>query len=268
MRKTGLLFTLIAVSAFLVQGTCFADMNAAGIVSEFNALNGGKGIKFSITDNYGSEKTINLSSGTAAPASFGAYTLEKDTGGARSFNSFCVETAQPLSSAVSYGVLNYANNKTTNSTGTSLNLGVAKLYRDFATGTLDNYTYAASGRSTSASFLQTAIWALLGMTSASWSTNPYLKGLLDLNEDKDHWMQSYDPNQYYNEVGNFSIFVLQITTTGGAAVQDFIYITPTSSSNVPEPATIALWIAGSTGAFGIGARRKFPAVKRIFRLFT
>ncbi|MCL2348491.1 MAG: PEP-CTERM sorting domain-containing protein [Planctomycetaceae bacterium] len=267
MRKTSLLFTLMAACAFFVQGTCFADMNAAGIVTQFNALNGGKGIQFSITGNYGYEKGLNITAGTTAP-NLNAF-VSGNTSGTNFFDSFCVETSQALSSATSYGVLNYANNKTTNSTGTALNLGVAKLYKEFATGTLANYAYGSSAsRSTSASDLQTAIWALLGMTTANWTTNTFLSGLLAINSDQNYWKQTYDPNQFYNEIGNYSIFVIQITTTAGAAVQDFLYITQANNSSVPEPATLALWVLGSAGALGIGARRKFPAAKRVFQLFA
>ncbi|MCL2349825.1 MAG: hypothetical protein FWC50_16365, partial [Planctomycetaceae bacterium] len=214
----------MAACAFLVQGTCFADMNAAGIVTQFNAQNAGKGALFTITGNYGYEKGINIAAGTPVP-NLNAY-VQGNTAGTTSFESFCVESSQALSSATSYGVLNYANNKTTNSTGTSLNLGVAKLYKDFATGTLANYAYGTGSRSTSATDLQTAIWALLGMTTANWSTNTFLNGLLAINSSQAYWQQAYDPNQFYNEIGNYSIFVMQITTTAGAAVQDFLYITP------------------------------------------
>jgi hypothetical protein len=97
------------------------------------------------------------------------------------FQSFCLEKDEYVSLP---GVYNYQINSAAVGGGVSggspdpLSMGTAWLYSQFAMGTLANYTYAGSGRTTSAGKLQATIWWLEGELGDPGSANIFRQMVL------------------------------------------------------------------------------------------
>jgi len=66
----------------------------------------------------------------------------------------------------------------------------------------------------------------------------------------------YKPDAYYEEIGDYSVFVMDVYLGNGDVSQDFIYIAKVNGvPHLPEPATILLWTLGTAGAFGYARKR-------------
>ena len=262
MKKLIKIFTPILLVLFFVTGERIvkADLNASQIATQINAMNGGKGLVTTFNTNSltTSESIFTTASGYANPDT-SAYGSQ--AAGSNYFKSFCVEPNVYIydNEKVSMTV-NYANGKTVTTSGLALTLGAAKLYKDFATMALGNYDYSnASGQlANNATQLTTAIHVLIGAaTIANWSQNIYLSQLLAINSQQSYWTATYDPGRQYAEVGNYSVFVLNISDfTTGVDCQDHLFLVKTSGSSAPEPASLILWGLGSLGVFGVSFARK------------
>lgn len=257
--KTTQFFSL--TTAFLLAtlgfaGIANADMNAQSIVNQFNAASGGSTMQFSYGSNYEIKLTQRAGYGFADTSAY----ANGVTGGSNYYHTFCVEPTQGVSTNMS-ATLNYANNKSTTTSGHSLSVGAAYLYSQFAAGTLSGYTYtASSARSTSNSYLRDAIRGLMGVSTMNWN-NTFANVLLQINSDKSFWSQTYNPNTYYDVIGNYSVFVMTSYNSGGGAGQDFLYVAKANpSSDVPEPASVLLWGLGSFGV--LAARRRAKQRRR------
>jgi len=248
-------FLAVALS---FQNSVKADMNAQAIVDQFNSASGGTKMSFSYGYNY----EVQISQNGSGFADTSAYE-QGVTGGSNYYRTFCV---QPNVGAYQnmQATLNYENGRSTTTSGHFLTIGAAYLYSQFAAGTLDGYEYAeTSARTTSNSNLMSAIRYLMGIyTPLDWD-NPFMDLLLSINGSKTFWTTEYDPNQYYDVIGNYSVFVMNNSEVGGSGRdgQDFLYVANATDSVVPEPATLLLWGLGSLGAFGIARKRK-PQVKK------
>ena len=249
------LFALLVAAS--ISGTSFADLNANDIVSRFNAMNGGTGARFTVTSPDG----LNLLTSATGyeNVDISAYTTAASTGGTTSgntwFKSFCVEPSVAIGTT-SIAKLNYSGGQTKNSSGVALVLGAAYLYKQYATGNLAGFTYP--GTSGVNGTLSNAIRVLLGYTQlTNWSTNTFLNHLLTINSSKTYWTASYDPGKYYNEIGEYSVFVMNMESTTGINRQDFMYLAKATNSNdVPEPASILFWSFTGLGLAGSSWARK------------
>ena len=257
MKRVRFIFSAIVILsvAISVQGFVKADMNAQAIVDQFNSTSGGTSMKF----KYGTNYEVHLTQVTGFGfADTSAYS-QGVTGGNGYFRTLCVEPTVGAYATME-ATLNYVNGTSSTSNGYSLTIGAAYLYSQFAAGTLGVYSYEnTSARTSSSSNLTQAIRILMGITiAANWSANPFLKHLLEINNDMAYWTELYDPNQYYEIIGDYSVFVMNNTEAGtGRDGQDFLYVAKaTNSSNVPEPATLLLWGLGSLGAIGIAGKRR------------
>ena len=246
-KQFGLSFTAILVLiAFGVSA--YADMNAGEIVGNFNSMNGGLGFRFeSVISNPLVTATTQVGS-TNVDISAYAAGRAGTTSGRTYFTTFCV---QPDHIAVSPGVgklsFNTTNGQTVNSSGIALSLGAATLYKQYATGEI---TIA------NVELFRTALRVLNGNEVLSnWSTNMYLAGLAG---NRDYWTQKYDARQRYDEIGDYCVFVMQVTTPAGAPGQDFLYIANATftTTGVPEPATMLLWAIGGIGFAGASRIRR------------
>lgn len=250
MKKIRILsWTLMTVVTFILSvQSVKADLNAQAIVDRFNASSGGTMLQ--ATAYYSAEMKILKQNGYGF-ADTSAY-QQGVTATSEYFNTFCVEPN------VTYGKmatakLNYQNGKSTTSNGYSLTIGAAYLYSQFAAGTLDNYRFSnLTARYDDEVILNKAIQQLMKITNDtnSWASNVFLKALLTINMDKDFWLQTYDPNRYYDVIGDYSVFVMNCYQANGSDSQDFLYVAKASPSqgDVPEPATVGLWLLGLGGA--------------------
>ncbi|MCL2623674.1 MAG: PEP-CTERM sorting domain-containing protein [Planctomycetaceae bacterium] len=257
MKKIRFLPLAIALCVITMSPQSFvkADMNAQAIVDQFNSASGGSKMQFVYGTNYEVNLKQYSSSGFADTSAYAPGV----TGGSNYFRTFCVQPNVGVYTNME-ATLNYVNGKSSTTSGHFLTLGAAYLYSQFATGTLQGYNYAeTSARSTSSSNLLTAIRALMSITIVSnWSANPFLNQLLLSNSDRDYWTSAYDPNQYYDIIGNYSVFVMNNNEIGtNRDGQDFLYVVATNpSSDIPEPATLFLWGLGGLGVIGAARRRK------------
>ncbi|MDR3111268.1 MAG: PEP-CTERM sorting domain-containing protein [Planctomycetaceae bacterium] len=241
-------------SAGMVTGV----LDAASVVNNFNSMNGGTGLNFIVKGgDSGASRLDNIKGKEFADTS--AYHRSKGIT-QKEFTylySFCVEP-NVKSHDESLGKLNYANGKSQTTSGNALTVGAAYLYTMFATNQLSGYDYNSVGA---------AIRYLIGDPNTGEGLSSALNDLLrGTNSDMDYWTQAYDPNNFYSEIGDYSVFVMNVTskTPGAMGVnsQDRLYVAsaanpyappepPTNAT--PEPASILIF---GLGAVGLGLIRK------------
>ena len=245
---------LVCLGTLTLQQAARADLTVGDIVSQFNGLNGGRGYMFTYS-SVSNEGQMKLTGTTMPPTT--AYA--SSTSGANYFNSYCVEEGTSITNNAQYSAqLNYSGNSTKNSTGNALTLGAAYLYQQYAAGTPAGFNY--SNRAASAAALQSAMHILTTQPYTSWgNSNTFLNQLLAQNTQA-YWLQAYDPGTRYNEIGDYSVFVMQVKSiTGTGDYQDFVYVAKVAgppSNDVPEPATMLLWLTGGLSALGFGYAKK------------
>ena len=187
------------------------------------------------------------------------------------YSTFCIAPNVNIMYGASAEIkLNYVNGKSTTSDNHVLSLGAATLYARFASGTLTPYHYGYSAtdvaeRATSAVALRDAIRFLIGAGTAGdiSGTNVFVKYLLNENSDLTHWTSIYDPNELYSEVGDYAVFVMNVTQNGSPA-QDLLYVSkiivsPPPPPVVPEPATVLIWSLGGLGMVCTAWRKRHLA---------
>lgn len=244
------------VLTFLVN-TAHADFQIADRVSEFNAMNIGKGISLVPTRVkllYEISLSTPVEQKNLPEWIWDAY-HEETTGYADKrfyFETFCVEPTSPVHwNNATYGYLSYANNGTFTTTGDALTLGVATLYAKFANGTLFDYDY--SNPSYTSASLQYLITGFQEGTVLNLfqQKNLFADYLLTINSDISYWLNSYDPAKRYGEIGDYSVFVLQMSKPMNLTnesrmiptdLQDMLYVMKHDPVMVPEPATAFFWL--------------------------
>ena len=267
MTKTRL-FPMTA--SMILLGLCFSNSNIFAdfsqiqeYVTNYNSHERGSGYRFQIGIDYGyssvngsyyqGETRVNFIDGTP---DLSAYSSK--TSGSNFFQTFCIQTSEYVELNRDYlSQLNLSGSAAGASTVTKglgssiVTEGTALLYRLFATGELNyDYTYG-SGRAGDALALQAAFWKLQGqtienigvLTSSDWSSNKYLAYLATVDPNKD-WLASYDPSK---DTSGYAVLAMQNTDAKLLGAQDFLYLVQNPSSDVPEPATVALWLAAIGG---------------------
>jgi PEP-CTERM putative exosortase interaction domain len=266
------------MASMIILGLCFSSSNLFAdfgqvqqFVKDYNGHNDGTGYKFRIaTDSGYSSVNGNVYQGetrvtfTGETPDLSAYSSK--TSGNNYFQTFCIQTQEYVETGKDYlsqlnlsGNANSAKTSTRGTGSTTITEGTATLYRLFATGELNyKYTYG-NDRAGDASILQAALWKLQGqttdkvgkLTSNDWKTNKYLAYLLTVDSDKDYWLSSYDPGK---DTSGYAVLAMQNTDIKFVGAQDFLYLVENPSTDVPEPATVALWLAAIGGT--LAWRRK------------
>ena len=257
MKHNKLLWNLLVVTLLLAfaQSSVYAELNANEIYTTFNSTNGNQGFRFTYSVTSNGFVALTTQPGFAH-VNFDAY-MYGTTGGDDFFTTLCVEPDVAVVS-LGLGLLNYdtVNGISQTTLGQVLSLGAAFLYKQYATGEL-----VVSSQADMAAYYA-AMQVLMGNTTGvSWGSNPYLSSLLDRTSDNSYWMNVYKPAQSYTEIGNFCVFVMEVTDSSMSGnSQNFLYI---SSGNkppfpVPEPATLLFWSLGLGlgGSWWVRQRRR------------
>ena len=265
------------IASMILLGLCFSNSNLFAdfgqvqqFIKDYNSHKDNTGYKFRIaTDSgyssvngsvYQGETRVTFTEGTPDLSAYSSKTF-----GNNYFQTFCVQTQEYVETGKDYlsqlnlsGNANSAKTSTRGTGSTTITEGTATLYRLFATGELNyNYTYG-NGRAGDASILQAALWKLQGqttdkvgkLTASDWTNNKYLKYLADLDPNKD-WLASYDPSK---DTSGYVVLAMQNTDIKFVDAQDFLYLVENPNNDVPEPASIALWLAAIGGT--LAWRRK------------
>jgi hypothetical protein len=227
-RKTLALMLLTGVISSAMLSAAWADL--AGIVTQF-------GQRQVVFTSVGSQSKLT----STTPVDLSAYTNTIAHPGGNAFVTFCVDPNDSVANATTYNArLNYNGSTTSNSNGRALTNGVAWLYTKFAT-TSDFGSFSAADYT---DFQQTVNSLVNNTTLVSNRFTTALLANLSISQARADYQVGNS-----NITGEFAVFVVQLTTTGGGAAQDFIYVAR-NSSPTPEPATILLWSLGSFGVFG------------------
>jgi hypothetical protein len=181
------------------------------------------------------------------------------------FETFCVQTGVDCGPGVSY---NYTEASATGANaiqgGITLSIGAAYLYYEFATGNLIGYNYTpGSGRVTTASQLQAALWYFMGEAMPDGFTtsgNPFIA-----------FAGKTLSNPFGANGTSYGVEILQLTTTDSdpIAIQNQLVLTgdgDLTSNAQPAPdggMTAALLGTSLTGMFLIRFQRRESVGRRI-----
>jgi len=198
--------------------------------------------------------------GEFAATSFSGATLTSLGSGVAvsgsSFQTFCLEANESLSLGTSYNW--------TLSTGAvaggysggnpdAISSETAYLFHQFWKGTLSGYTYTqGSGRVSSATSLQLAIWKLEGELGTSALTNAY-----NSNLQAQSWVTAAQlavSSGTWSGIGD--VRVLNLTTSSGANAQSMLVEVTQQVSAVPLPPSALLGLGLMAALSGVGVMRQ------------
>lgn len=246
MKKITLLVAIFLFTSSTAHAE-FTALQTQKAVEEFNSLNNGQGYVYKVSPDNG--RWITSTAAGYEQADFDAYSPK--TSGENYINTVCVEPTVTTATK-QIGKLNYENGMSKTTSGHALTLGSALLYKLFATGTLDGYDYDSPSYNEGYNFTRTIQFLMGSIYDIKWESNAFLGDLLDLNDDKSYWGQIYDPGQYYDEIGDYSVLVMNNQDEYGTHRQDFLHLVAHEKEDAlegttPEPATLLILGVGFGG---------------------
>jgi len=265
------ILALLATSSAFATNTVYLE---AGNVYGSNPYGDSDGGEFTALTNTA------IPSGYVAATKFTYGSLSgNSTGATTGFETFCVEdeTYFWVDTTYDYTVSNYidvpAGGPLTNGPGyttAGLDVGIAYLYAQFATGTLANYDYNlandptdSADRNADAGVLQQAIWDLQGpsadpdvqspMTVAEIDSNTYL--LAAYNEFGDSLTTLEKSTVAYGN--DFGVQVMNLADSGAGVYQNQLILDGVSVPRVPDGGSAVLLLGvGFLALFGFRFRSK------------
>lgn len=270
MRKLLLPTIVFFLAVPLTYADLFSDQ-AQNAVDMFNSMNNKQGYVFTQKTNLlpggtalGSSSLMTTKTGKdelALDAYSASYASGVNANGDQFFYTFCVEPGV-ITSGMVRGKLNYSNGTSTTATGKdNLSLGTAALYAQYVSGTLDGYVDTIDVTAQLVHAIRAAMEASTYgdyYASYDWDSNIFLAALLEINAEKDYWTQDYNPGLYYEEVGDYSVFVMNTWEGDGFNRQNMLYIVENDghTAATPEPASMLILGVGLASALPLTRRRR------------
>ena len=269
----------LIVSLATVALTCGQSIYA-DFVEDFNAMNGGKGFKFSYklndvdplykeSDLSRPEASIILTNlgdlGVDDPV-LSVYKNNLATNGM--YKTFCVFGKMAIAPGDYYwGKLSNATYDDNISNARKLSIGAAYLYKLYVTGEFGEFKPESEGGwwNYSQRDIGLAIRYLIHGTGTRTqgvyellnllrNTQVEIDGVMQPKGVTDYWSTPYDPNATYSFMDDYVVYILNVWNETGDRSQDFLFATQ-RQDHAPEPATILLWTLGTIGAVGYARRR-------------
>jgi hypothetical protein len=164
------------------------------------------------------------------------------SGAGTGFETFCAEPGVAFAAGTPY----------TFTTSTTVSLGAAWLYYEFATGQLAGYNYTdMSTRNTDAGLVQYAIWLLMGYTTGfpyGWPPPGYTTATDSYYQDALTMFGSVGATNA--NAGTYGVEVLVLTDSSGNPVQNQLVLVP-----VPEASSTLMLLGAALTTLGFTGRK-------------